>query len=446
MIDTSRRTMLVGGALTAMAHAAGCTHTTASFDRYLGAYYYAFPIYEMARTAWAAAGPTPQRPAQRFNTVQQRRTLTDHTGRNITTPNNDTVYSSARLDLSDGPVLLSIPTVRDRYFSVAFMNAFSDNFAYVGTRATGGEGGPTLVAGRSWRGEVPVGARLIRSDTDDVWMLARILVDGVDDLPAANAVQDQIRIVDAPPPRLPPVAPTNADDLENLLAVVNAALARASLTDPVGSRAHVFAATGLRPGDLNAWNGLSAIEQESWRQAAAQGQATLRTGFTLRGETFSGWHYPPPGVGSSSGADDVRAAVALSGLAALEVEEATYARADADAAGQPLNGQHRYSLTIPPDVPASAFWSLSMYQLEPDARLFFTENSINRFSIGDRTPGITRNADGSMTIALQADAPTDTANWLPAPRGPFVITFRAYLPQAPLLTRAWRLPAVERRA
>lgn len=444
MIDTSRRTLLAGGALAALAHAAGCAHSASPSDPYLDAYYYAFPIYEMARTAWAAAGPTPQRPAHRFNTVQQRRTLTDHTGRNVTTPNNDTVYCSARLDLSNGPVLVSIPTVRDRYFSVAFMNAYTDNFAYVGTRATGGEGGPTLVAGSSWRGEAPAGTRLIRSDTNDVWMLARILVTGVDDLPAANAVQEQIRILDAPAPTLPPVAPTNADDLENFLAVVNATLARASLADPVGNRARNFAHVGLRPGDLNAWSSLSPAQQERWRQAAAQGQATLRTGFTLRGETLSGWHYPPPGVGSKSGADDVRAAVALSGLAALEVEEATYARADTDSAGAPLNGAHRYTLTIPPNVPASAFWSLSMYQLEPDARLFFTENPINRFSIGDRTPGIARNADGSMTIALQADAPTDTANWLPAPRGPFVITFRAYLPQPAMLNHSWRLPAVQR--
>ncbi|MDZ4693343.1 DUF1254 domain-containing protein [Terricaulis sp.] len=444
MIDTSRRTLLAGGAFAALAHAAGCAHSASPSDPYLDAYYYAFPIYEMARTAWAAAGPTPQRPAHRFNTLQQRRTLTDHTGRNVTTPNNDTVYCSARLDLSNGPVLVSIPTVRDRYFSVAFMNAYTDNFAYVGTRATGGEGGPTLVAGSSWRGEAPAGTRLIRSDTNDVWMLARILVTGVEDLPAANAVQEQIRIIDAPAPTLPPVAPTNADDLENFLAVVNATLARASLADPVGSRARNFADVGLRPGDLDAWRSLNPAQQGRWRQAAAQGQATLRTGFTLRGETLSGWHYPPPGVGSQSGADDVRAAVALSGLAALEAEEATYARADTDSAGAPLNGAHRYTLTIPPNVPASAFWSLSMYQLEPDARLFFTENPINRFSIGDRTPGIARNADGSMTIAIQADAPTDTGNWLPAPRGPFVITFRAYLPQPAMLNHSWRLPAVQR--
>lgn len=446
MITTSRRTLLAGAALAALAPAAGCAHTTDSSDPYLAAYYYAFPIFEMARTAWAAAGSTSQRPAHRFNTVQHRRTLTDHTGRNVTTPNNDTVYSSARLDLSNGAVLVSIPTVRDRYFSVAFMNAYTDNFAYVGTRATNGEGGPTLITGPSWRGELPAGTRLIRSDTDDVWMLARILVTGPEDLVIANALQDQIRILDAPAPTLLPVAPTNADDFENLLAVTNATLARASLNDPVGSRAHNFAEAGLRPGDLTAWRSLSVGQQESWRRAAAQARETLRTGFALRGETLSGWHYPPPGVGSQSAPDDVRAAVALSGLAALEAVEATYARADTDDRGEALSGQHRYTLTIPANVPTSAFWSLAMYQMEPDGRLFFSENPINRFAVGDRTAGIVRSANGDITIALQADRPADTANWLPAPRGPFVITFRAYLPQPSMLTRAWRLPAVQRRA
>jgi len=423
-----------------------CAHRDADTTSAVAAYYYCFPIFEFARASSAAAAVNAQRPQHRYNRVLHRRTLADHTMRAVTTPNCDTVYSSAYLDLTNGPVLTTLPTLHDRYFSIAFMNAYTDNFAYVGTRATGGEGGPTMIANAAWRGDVPAGTRLIRSDTDDVWMLARILVAGVEDLPGANAVQDQIRIVEAPAPTLPPVAPTSADDLENFIAVVNATLARASLADPVGSRAGRFADVGLRPGDLTAWQSLSPAQQERWRQAAAQAQATLRTGFTLRGETLSAWHYPPPGVGSQTAADDVRAAVALSGLAALEVEEATYARADTDAAGDALDGQHRYTLTIPANVPASAFWSLSMYQLEPDGRLFFTENPINRFSIGNRTPGIARNADGGMTIALQADAPADGANWLPTPRGPFVVTFRAYLPQPPMLTRAWRLRPVQRRA
>lgn len=442
MISLSRRTLLTGVATVTLGACA--TAPADPIDHYVAAYYYAFPIYEFARTAWASAGPTAQR-AHRFNQPMHRRTLTDHTGRNITTPNNDTVYTSARLDLSNGPLLAEFPTLPDRYFSIAFMNAYTDNFAYVGTRATGGQGGLALIVGPTWEGQAPAGARIIRSQTDDVWLLARILVDGPEDLAAANAAQDQIRFLETPEPSLPPVAPTSSDDLENFLAVTNAMLARGPLTDPVGRRASDYIDTGLRAGDVGAWSSLTQAQRDHWIVAAARAQQTLRSGFTLRGQTLNGWHYPPAGVGAPGDADDVRAAVALSGLAALEAAEATYARADDDDHGEPLTGEHAYTLTIPPNVPAGAFWSLSMYQLESDGRLFFTENAINRFAIGDRTPGLAANADGSYTIALQRNEPSaGRDNWLPTPAGAFVVTFRAYLPQTPILGGTWRLPAVLR--
>jgi hypothetical protein len=443
MIMTSRRALLAGAALAGLA---GCAHATADdpIDHYVAAYYYAYPIYEFARTAWVASAPNAQRPAHRYNVITHRRGLTDHTGRNVTTPNNDTIYSSARLDLTNGPLLAEFPTLHDRYFSIAFMNAYTDNFAYVGTRATHGEGGRALIVGPTWQGETPTGARLIRSQTDDVWLLARILVEGPSDLAAANAAQDGIRFIEVPEATLLPVAPTNSEDLANLIAVTNAMLARGPLTDPVGRRAANFADTGLRPGAADAWTTMSQAQRDHWTIAAARAQQVMRGGFTLRGETVNGWHYPPPGAGAPGDADDVRAAIALSGLAALEAVEATYTRADDDNHGEPLNGANRYTLTIPPNVPAGAFWSLSMYQLEPDGRLFFTENPIQRFAIGDRTPGLAPNVDGSITIALQREAPASTANWLPTPAGPFVVTFRFYLPEPPILNGTWRLAPVTR--
>lgn len=442
MISLSRRALLNGVASVTLGACA--TAPADPIDHYVAAYFYAFPIYEFARTAWASAGPTAQR-AHRFNQPMHRRTLTDHTGRNITTPNNDTVYTSARLDLSNGPLLAEFPTLPDRYFSIAFMNAYTDNFAYVGTRATDGEGGRALIVGPTWQGQSPAGIRIIRSQTDDVWLLARILVHGPEDLAAANAAQDQIRFLDAPEPSLLPLAPTSSDELENFLAVTNAMLARGPLVDPVGRRASDYNDTGLRPGDVDAWSSLTQAQRDRWTVAAARAQQTLRTGFALRGETLNGWHYPPAGVGAPGDADDVRAAVALSGLAALEAAEATYARADDDNHGDPLTGEHAYTLTIPANVPAGAFWSLSMYQRENDGRLFFTENALNRFAIGDRTRGLMANADGSYTISLQRNEPSaGRANWLPTPAGAFVITFRAYLPQTPMLNGTWRLPAVVR--
>jgi hypothetical protein len=122
-----------------------------------------FPVYEMVRTrqeTLARGKATGQGGVNRF---AHRRGLSDHTARGVTTPNNDTLYSSAWLDLSTGPVLLDVPASRDRYLSVALMDLFSDNFFYAGTRASGGRAGRFLVAGPSWRGAVPPGVQLVRS-------------------------------------------------------------------------------------------------------------------------------------------------------------------------------------------------------------------------------------------------------------------------------------------
>lgn len=187
--EPSRRSVLQAIASSALT---SCAHGAPEAMSAQEAYFFCFPILKFARTTWNSAAPRAGRAEHRFNRVLHRRNLADHTARAVTTPNCDTFYSSAHLDLSNGPVLASLPTLRDRYFSVAFMNAYTDNFGYVGTRATsGGEGGLTLIAGPTWQGRAPVGSRVLRSTTNDVWMLARIFASGPSDLRAANQAQDQ---------------------------------------------------------------------------------------------------------------------------------------------------------------------------------------------------------------------------------------------------------------
>src|SRR5689334_17022986 len=146
------------------------------------AFFYGFPLYEFARTAQQRTQLLP------MNRVGHRAALADDTSREVTAPNNDTIYSSAFLELSNGPVEIVSPTSTDRYFSIAFMDAFTDNFAYIGTRATKGKGGTFWLAGPTWQGTAPAGVTLLRSSTNDVWMLGRTLVDGPEDLAAARAL------------------------------------------------------------------------------------------------------------------------------------------------------------------------------------------------------------------------------------------------------------------
>jgi hypothetical protein len=442
----SRRAVIQAVAGSSVLFGIGSTGAQAVRSDLHDAFAFVFPIYEFARTAWAQAAPSEQSPLHRFNQLAYRRTLADPANRNVTTPNVDTIYASARLDLSNGPVLVEIPTIRDRYFSVAFMDAFTDNFAYVGTRATNGDGGTFAIIGPTTPRTNVGGAQPIVAPTNDVWMLARVLVRGLDDLVEASAAQDRIRIVDAPEPSLPQIVPAGHPTPENLLAVANEWLARSPmLNHPIGKRARRFASVGLRSGATDAWQVLSAADQIAWNEAVSRALAQMTAGIALRGALEEGWRYPPPEIGAPGDDDWLRAAVALSGLGALEPKEAAYARCDQDILGTLLTGTERYRLTLPASIPVDAFWSVSIYQVETDGRLYFAPNALGRYAISDRISGFVRNAEGKVEIEIASQMPgTPNVNWLPCPPGAFALVFRAYIPRPAFLDGSWRIPGVRR--
>ena len=187
---------------------------------------------------------------------------------------------------------------------------------------------------------------------------------------------------------------------------------------------------------------------EAWRAYLPKGLAMLRETFQFRHLIADGWSYQERGVGEFAASDKVRAAIALGGLAALPESEAMYFHSLYEPnSAERLSGEHKYVWRVPPDgVPVEAFWSLTIYQPEDDGRYFFTANPINRYSIGDRTAGLVRNADGSIDLLIQREKPDGAiaANWLPAPAGPLRLALRAYLPKAELRDRKWKVPALKR--
>lgn len=115
-----------------------------------------------------------------------------------------------------------------------------------------------------------------------------------------------------------------------------------------------------------------------------------------------------------------------------------------DGDNQPLNGERRHELRLPAPPPVDAFWSLTMYDAH---KLYLVENPINRYSIGDRTPGLQYGADGSLTIYMQKDSPgaDKESNWLPTPQqGAFRPIMRLYQPRQPILDGSYSLPAITR--
>ena len=409
------------------------------------AYRYALPVFEIARLRYHLVYDSANPHRVPVNTLVHSRNLADHTSRWVTTPNNDTLYSSASLDLARGPVRIDVPDFGARYYSIALMDMFTNNFAYIGSRATGSRPGSFLVAGPNWHGKAATGAKLIRSPTNVVQLLVRILVDGPDDLSAVHGLQDAIRLTslaDHPTPP-PPIAPVQ-DDALNFVAVVNQALG--ANPPPPADKAVLprLARVGVAPGAA----GLSQALATAWQADFAGAQKSLRDDVrSARRQVVSGWGYSAADTGNFGTHYDDRAAVALAGLLALTREEAIYLGAVTDSSGQKLDGAHHYRLHVPKDLPLDGFWSLSMYEVVPDGRAFFTDNKLHRYAIGDRTRGLQRKPDGSLDIIIQRDSPGPelASNWLPMPAsGPFRMTLRAYLPRAELLDGRFRFAALER--
>lgn len=399
------------------------------------AFHYAFPVYEMMRTRAGVVTRAQAAGVSGVNMLFARKRLADATTRDVTTPNNDTLYATAWLDLANGPVTLSIPDLAGRYNSAALMNLFTDNVAILGTR-TGG-GGTYTIAGPGFTGKAPEGTTLVRVDTNDAWLLVRVYVNGASDLDAAGAAIDRFTLSGGGAPVLAVAVPTASPDAATLLAVVNEALGRSGI-------AARHADLGVQPGVADAWAQLPPETRKVWTDTLPALRRELQGGFAAVGTVVDGWSYPGPGIGSFGDDDAGRAAVALGGLAALPRQEAVYLSASADKDGAPLTGAKAYTVRIPPRPPVGAFWSLTMYKVDPDGRLFFIENALNRFSVGSGSRSLHYERDGSLDIFVQTGKPSGerVVNWLPAPTGPFRLVWRAYLPKVELLDGSFRLPPV----
>ena len=407
-------------------------------------YIYGLAALEMARARDRTMGP-------RANQFRHVRALASAASRRVTTPNNDTLYSSAWVDLRRGPVGLSVPATGARYFSLALLDMHSNNFHIVGTRATGGRAHRFRLLPPDSR----PGTGEVRAPTWWVWAQARTLVGSADELPAAHAVQDQL-LIDGPstagvgsPTAAPPAT---APEIVQL-----AAIARILDTEAPGTTADRRLLRGLHGHGLTA-AALAAVASspptaraERIAAASIAGVAAARRDIASileRPDIVDGWLYSRPSIGDFGTDYLYRAAIAVWGLAALPQVEAMYFRAFSTTTGSTFDGRESWRIRFPAQrlPPVDAFWSLSLYEVMPGGELFFFDNPLQRFAIGDRTPGLARGDDGSLEIRIAPDDPglPWRGNWLPSPRGSFALILRAYLPGRALVDGTYRLPRVER--
>lgn len=430
-----RRDFLAGAlSMAAIARAQAMTQDPLSLkDAARLAWLYGLPMIETAviRSRTARLGT--------FNRLYHQTDLVTPTNQKVTSPNNDTLYSRGFLDLRQGPVELTLPASHERYLSVALMDIWTNNFAILGTRTTGPDGGRFTIAGPTQ----PAPAGAIRAPSDFVFVLGRTLVDGPADLAAARLVQAGIAA--SGPERIAsdfvvPVtraAPWRAyfasvGDLlrENPPPATDGAFFRA--INALGLTAQGFAPTNFTP------------QQED--QIAQGVEEAKQTAAEPRGGLYAaqGWVYPRASLGDFGQDYVFRGQIALTGLFGLPLAEAVYTRPVGDNGTGLLHGD-RYRLSFPAGqtLPVDGFWSLTMYAATPDGQFFLTPNAIDRYAIGDRTPGLRRGSDGSLDIWIARQPPGGArdANWLPAPaKGPYMVSLRAYLPRPELLNGAYRAP------
>ncbi|GAA2112762.1 DUF1254 domain-containing protein [Kitasatospora saccharophila] len=419
------------------------------------AYVYLYPLVTMDVTRrQAVSAPPGDKPL--FgppNEFHHLREFPPAEFRSVVRPNFDTLYSSAWLDLTAGPVALHVSDTGGRYFMVPLLDMWTDVFATLGPRTTGSGDQDYLVVGPDHEGELPAAARVLRAPTPHVWVIGRIQTNGPADYEKVRRIQDGLTL-EALHPVEHPVDPA-VDAVTDPLATVNGFTAvefftracRALADNPPHptdfSVLARIAPLGIVPGrdfdpDRFTDPDLAALEAGavSARKAILSPLDTIAT-------PVNGWRVSAETMGVYGNAYFKRAAIAAIGLGANPPEDAIYPVLATDADGEPVTGEHDYLLHFPADglPPVDAFWSLTMY----DAEGFQVANGIDRFALGDRDP-LVYGADGSLDLLIshRDPGPDKRANWLPAPTGPLGLTLRLYAPRPAALNGRWAPPAVRR--
>ena len=431
------------------------------------AYIYGFPlVFNLDQVDRYVREGVGANPAAAFNTFSHARTLAGPADTFVTI-NNDTLYSMAQIDLSVGPVALHVPDTAGRYYVLQFVDAWTDNFAYVGHRATGTAAGDYLLVPPDWSGEAPDGATVITFPTTIAAIVGRWACAGDADLPVVHALQDATTLTpldpDVRPAGLPapdpgvdadllfleklrlwsrafPPAPRDRELQDSLARIGIDQEGHSPYVDADAETADVLRA-GLEAGADNLDNALkhgSSPEVNGWK-------LTLHAiDYNLDYFEVGALDDPRFTITDPKLRILERAAAAKGGLWGNHAYEAAYIMTYLDDQGAQLTGAHTYTLRLDPTPPVGAFWSITMYSV-PD--FYLVDNPVDRYSIGDRTPGIVYDDDGALTITISHTAPDDPTarvNWLPAPAGEFRPVLRMYEPDDSVLEQSYVAPAITR--
>ena len=380
------------------------------------------------------------------------------TARPITAPNADTLYTIAWLDVAKEPWVVSLPDLQGRYALFPMLDGWTNVFQVPGKRTTGTGAQTYAITGPGWSGTLPAGVVEYKSPTALVWLLGRIYCTGTpQDYAAVHALQDQCKLVPLsswgkdytpPPGKVDPSIDmkTAVRDQVNRMSAVEyfTLLAELMKTNPPAAADAPalarFARIGIGPGVPFDPAKLSPSLRTALEDGVASAAKELKAK-ALTQSSSQGFF----GTRQELGPDYLtfRSMGALLGIYGNSSEEAIYASQQTGPDGKVLDGRRHWLLRFEPGQlpPVTEFWSVTMYNLP---QRLLVNNPINRYSIGDRTPGLKLGADGSLEIYIQSDDPgtSKASNWLPAPAGPFFFVARLYGPKPSALKGTWKLPAL----
>jgi hypothetical protein len=427
------------------------------------AYVYGFPMVDNYRILYSYF-VDKQDPSYRgaWNEVHNTAQVYTPADTAVQTPNSDTPYSFFGADLRAEPLVLTIPPIETgRYYSVQFIDFYTYNFAYAGSRTTGNGGGRYLLAGPGWRGEKPAGINeVIQSDTDLALAVYRTQLLGPDDLDNVKKIQAGYQLqplsafLNQPAPASPPaidfVKPLTPDQEKTspqFFNILNFALRYAPTVPSEKDLRARFATIGIGPdGTFDAKTMTpemrTAIEggmADAWSELSTLQKDRIDTGQVSSGDLFGTRDYLKDNY-------LYRMAGAALGIYGNSKQEAMYPMFSNDSAGAPLTGSNDYTYRFAPGQlpPVNAFWSLTMYKLPS---ILLVTNPINRYLINSPMLNtLTKDPDGGITLYIQntSPGPGKAANWLPAPDGPFRLVMRLYWPKQEALGGQWKAPQLQK--
>jgi hypothetical protein len=390
--------------------------------------------------------------------------------RGVSAPNADTLYSIAWLDLEREPIVFSHPDMGNRFFMFPMYSLWMPVLESPGSRTTGQKAASFLITGPGWSGQVPAGMAEIKSPTRYIVIIGRTYADGSEaDYTRVNELQAQYRLTPLSAIgkrytyQAPPVDPdpgfSMTDKPQSVILGMSAMEYFNRMTRLMGSAAPParedgpiiarMAKIGIVPGQSFDPEKLSPAAQDSLKDLPQRALAEIGAHREGLGSHVNGW-VVTKGLGRYGSHYMNRAVVAAFGWPANLEKDAVYPFAQGDSTGEILNGAHAYTVTFPAGQtpPVNGFWSITMYEI--DNGWWFVPNPLNKFTVSPRNDLKTNPKDGSTTLYIQNRSPgaDRESNWLPAPKGDFILMLRMYWPKeggdSSILNGSWAPPHVQR--